>query len=75
MKPKQDLPSEFDYKFAELTIEAYQAIYEETGEFMPEKQLNRIVREIRKMGKELATGAGMGLIAALCLYAPLMKGM
>jgi hypothetical protein len=75
MKRKQDLPSDFDYKFAELTIEAYEAIYERTGEFMPETQLKRIAREIRKMGKEIATGAGMGLIAAICLYAPLMKGM
>jgi hypothetical protein len=75
MKRKQDLPSDFDYKFAEQTIEAYQAIYERTGEFMPETQLKRIAREIKKMGKELATGAVMGLIAAVCLYAPLMKGM
>jgi hypothetical protein len=49
MKPKQDLPSDFDLKFAEQTI--------------------------KKMGKELATGASMGLIAAVCLYAPLIKGM
>jgi hypothetical protein len=75
MKREQDLPSDFDYKFAELTIEAYYAIYEQTGKFMPETQLKRIAREIKKMGKELATGAGMGLIAAVCLYAPLMKGM
>jgi hypothetical protein len=75
MKLKQDLPSEFDYKFAEQTIQAYEAIYERTGEFMPETQLKRIAREIKKMGKELATGAGMGLIAAVCLYAPMIKGM
>ena len=75
MKRKQDLPSDFDYKFAEQTIDAYQAIYERTGEFMPETQLTRIAREIKKMGKELATGAAMGLIVAVCLYAPLMKGM
>jgi hypothetical protein len=75
MKRKQDLPSDFDFKFAEQTIEAYQAIYERTGEFMPETQLERIARERKKMGKELATGAAMGLIAAVCLYAPLMKGM
>jgi hypothetical protein len=75
MKRKQDLPSDFDYKFAEQTIEAYQAIYERTGEFMPETQLKRIAREIKKMGKELGSGAAMGLIAAVCLYAPLIKGM
>ena len=75
MKRKQDLPSDFDYKFAEQTIDAYQAIYERTGEFMPETQLKRIAREIKKMGKQLATGTAMGLIAAVCLYAPLIKGM
>lgn len=75
MKRKQDLPSDFDYKFAEQTIEAYQAIYERTGEFMPETQLKRIAREINKMGKELATGAAMGVIAVVCLYAPLIKGI
>ena len=48
---KQDLPSDYDYKFAEQTIDAYQAIYERTGEFMPETQLKRIAREIKKMGK------------------------
>lgn len=74
-KRKQDLPSDFDYKFAEQTIDAYYAIYEATGEFMPETQLRRIAREIKKMGKELGTGAAMGLIIAVCLYAPLMKGM
>ena len=41
-KRKQDLPSDFDYKFAEQTIDAYLAIYERTGEFMPETQLERI---------------------------------
>jgi hypothetical protein len=75
MKRKQDLPSDFDLKFAEQTIEAYQAIYERTGEFMPETQLKRIAREIKKMGKDLATGAAMGLITAVCLYASLIKGM
>ncbi len=75
MKRKQDLQSDFDYKFAEQTIEAYEAIYERTGEFMPETQLLRIARELKKMGKELGTGAAMGLIMAVCLYAPLMKGM
>lgn len=74
-KRKQDLPSDFDYKFAEQTIDAYHAIYERTGEFMPETQLKRIARELKKMGKELGTGAVMGLIIAVCLYAPLMKGM
>jgi hypothetical protein len=74
-KRKQDLPSDFDYKFAEQTIDAYQAIYERTGEFMPGTQLGRIADEIKKMGKELGIGAGMGLIMAVCLYAPLMKGM
>ena len=74
-KRKQDLPSDFDYKFAEQTIDAYQAIYERTGEFMPETQLKRIAREIKKMGKELGTGAAMGLIVAVCLYAPLGRGM
>ena len=74
-KRKQDLPSDFDYKFAEQTIDAYQAIYERTGEFMPETQLKRIAREIKKMGKELGTGAAMGLIVAVCLYAPLVRGM
>jgi hypothetical protein len=72
---KQDLPSDFDYKFAEQTIEAYEAIYERTGEFIPETQLKRIAREIKKMGKEIATGTAMGLIASVCLYAPLIKGM
>ena len=75
MKNKNDLPSDFDYKFAEQTIDAYQAIYERTGEFMPGTQLKRLAREIRKMAKELGTGAAMGLIIAVCLYAPLMKGM
>lgn len=74
-KREQDLPSDFDYKFAEQTIDAYQAIYKRTGEFMPETQLKRIADEIKKMGKELGTGAAMGLIMAVCLYAPLMKGM
>lgn len=74
-KRKQDLPSDFDYKFAEQTIDAYQAIYERTGEFMPETQLKRIARELKKIGKELGTGAAMGLIMAVCLYAPLIKGM
>ena len=74
-KRKQDLPSDFDYKFAEQTLDAYQAIYERTGEFMPETQLKRIARELKRMGEELGTGAAMGLIVAVCLYAPLMKGM
>jgi hypothetical protein len=74
-KRKQDLPSDFDYKFAEQTIDAYQAIYERTGEFLPSTQLGRIADEIKKMGKELGTGAAMGLIMAVCLYAPLMEGM
>ena len=75
MKRKKDLPSDFDYKFAELTIEAYQAIYEQTGKFMPETQLYRIAREIKKMSKEITTGAVMGLIVCACLYAPIiMKG-
>lgn len=42
-------PTDFDYKFAEQTIDAYQAIYEQSGEFIPETQLNRIAREIKKM--------------------------
>ena len=50
MKRKQDLPSDFDYKFAE--------------------QL-----EIKKIGKQFATGAAMGLIVAVSIYVPLMKGM
>lgn len=75
MKREKDLPSDFDYKFAEQTIDAYQAIYERTGEFMPETQLKRLAREIKKMSKEIGTGAAMGLIMAVCLYAPLMKGM
>ena len=75
MKREKDLPSDFDYKFAEQTIEAYQAIYERTGEFMPETQLKRLAREIKKMAKELGTGAAMGLIMAVSLYAPLLKGM
>lgn len=75
MKRKQDLPSDFDYKFAELTIDAYQAIYETEGKFMPKTQLERIADELKKMGKQLGTGAAMGLIAAVCIYAPLMKGM
>jgi len=75
MKRKQDLPSDFDYKFAEQTIEAYQAIYERTGEFLPENEIKRLALEIRKMGKQFATGAAMGLIVAVSLYAPLMKGM
>lgn len=75
MKRNKDLPSDFDYKFAEMTIDAYQAIYEEKGKFMPETQLKRIAREIKKMGKDLGTGAAMGLIMAVCLYAPLMKGL
>jgi hypothetical protein len=49
MKREKDLPSDLDYKFAEQTIDAYQAIYERTGEFMPETQLTRIAREITKM--------------------------
>lgn len=72
---KKDLPSDFDYKFAEQTIDAYQAIYEQTGEFMPETQLKRLALEIKKMAKEIATGAAMGLVMAVSLYAPLMKGM
>jgi hypothetical protein len=42
---------------------------------MPKTQLKRIAREIKKMGKDLATGVVMGLIASVCLYAPLIKGM
>ena len=42
-------PTDFDYKFAEHTIDAYQAIYERTGESMPETQLKRIAQEIKKM--------------------------
>lgn len=75
MKRQKDLPSDFDYKFAEQTIDAYQAIYEQTGEFMPETQLKRLAREIKRMSKEIGTGAGMGLIMAACLYLPMMKGM
>jgi hypothetical protein len=48
-------PTDFDYKFAEMTIDAYQAIYERTGEFMPETQLNRIAREIKKMREDNET--------------------
>ena len=71
-REKKDLPSDFDYKFAEHTIDAYQAIYERTGEFMPETQLKRIAREIKKMSKEITMGAGMGLIVCACLYAPII---
>jgi hypothetical protein len=45
-------PTDFDYKFADMTIDAYQAIYERTGEFMPETQLKRIAREIKKMRED-----------------------
>lgn len=72
---KKDLPTDFDYKFAEQTIEAYQAIYERTGEFLPETALKRLAREIKKMGKQTAQGVGLGIIVAACLYLPLMKGM
>ena len=49
LKREPTSPTDFDYKFAEQTIDAYQAIYERTGEFMPETQLKRIAREIKKM--------------------------
>jgi hypothetical protein len=45
-------PTDFDFKYAEQTIDAYQSIYERTGEFMPETQLKRIAREINKMRED-----------------------
>lgn len=50
-KPHTAKPTDFDYKFAELTIDAYQSIYERTGEFMPEDEIKRIAREIKKMSE------------------------
>lgn len=66
-----DLPSDFDFKFAEQTIEAYVAIYEQTGEFLPKRALEKLTREIRNLGNGLA----MAIIASVALYGPFfMKG-
>lgn len=68
---KQELPSDFDYKFAEMTIENSKAITEQTGEFFWKRDLEKITREIKNIGK----GIAMGAIAAAAIYLPLMKGM
>jgi hypothetical protein len=72
--PKQakqyDLPSDFDLKFAEQTIEAYQAIYEQTGEFLPRRALEKITREIKNM----AIGLAMGAVIGAALFGPMIMG-
>ena len=67
-KQQRDLPSDFDYKFAEQTIDAYVAIYEETGEFFPKRALEKLTKEIRKIG----IGMAMGVLASAALYGPMI---
>jgi hypothetical protein len=47
-------PSEYDYKFAEMAIDAQYAIYEETGKFPFQRQLERLTDDIRKIRQEQA---------------------
>lgn len=67
-KKQRDLPSDFDFKFAEQTIEAYVAIYEDTGEFLPQRALEKLTREIRKIG----IGLAMGALINAALFGPMI---
>jgi hypothetical protein len=69
-KKQNDLPSDFDLKFAEQTIEAYQAIYEQTAEFLPRRALEKITREIKNM----AIGLTMGVFVGAALFGPMIMG-
>ena len=71
-KKTNDLPSDFDYKFAEQTIDAYVAIYEQTGEFLPARGLQKLTEEIRKIG----IGIAMGVLVNAALFGPMiLRGM
>lgn len=67
-KKKRDLPSDFDLKFAEQTIDAYVAIYEETGEFLPQRGLEKLTREIKNLG----IGLAMGVLINAALFGPMI---
>lgn len=51
MRDKHE-PSDWDYKFAEMAIDAHFAIYEETGVFPFGRQLERLTDDIRKIRQE-----------------------
>lgn len=71
-KKTNDLPSDFDLKFAEQTIDAYVAIYEQTGEFLPARGLEKLSQEIRKIG----IGIAMGVVCNAALFGPMiLRGM
>jgi hypothetical protein len=65
---QRDLPSDFDFKFAEQTIEAYVAIYEQTGEFLPRRALEKLTREIKNWG----IGIMMGVLINAALFGPIV---
>jgi Zn-dependent oligopeptidase len=65
---QRDLPSDFDFKFAEQTIEAYVAIYEETGEFLPQRALEKLTRNIKNLG----IGLAMGVLINAALFGPMI---
>lgn len=67
-KKTNDLPSDFDLKFAEQTIDAYVAIYEQTGEFLPARGLEKLSQEIRKIG----IGIAMGVLINAALFRPMI---
>lgn len=69
-KKQRDLPSDFDFKFAEQTIEAYVAIYEQTGEFLPRRALEKLTREIKNLG----IGLVMGVLINAALFGPMLMG-
>lgn len=51
-RQKYQEPSDWDYKFAEMAIDAHYAIYEQTGIFPFARQLERLTDEIRKIRQE-----------------------
>jgi hypothetical protein len=67
-KKQRDLPSDFDLKFAEQTIDAYVALYEQTGEFLPRRSLEKLTREIKNLG----IGIMMGVAINAALFGPII---
>lgn len=63
MKRVQDEPTDFDYKFAEMAIDAQYAIYEETGQFPWSRQLERLADDLRRIREE-KTGLPIGSLAS-----------
>lgn len=59
---RQNEPSDWDYKFAEMAIESHYAIYEQTGKFPFTRALEKITQDVRKIRQE-RTGLPAGSMA------------